>query len=143
MPQFDFSTYNPQIFWFVLCFASLYLAASFVILPRIRNIIAARKTVVDSDKANSRKLEKQISNLRHEAERVQQEASGNYEDKMDEISRQAAKERDQALINLKSALDEAGKKSRSELKSLLEKSEVQATAVIQGLVQNIKTKILN
>ncbi len=143
MPQFDFSTYNPQIFWFALCFASLYLAASFVILPRIRNIIAARKTVVDSDKANSRKLEKQISNLRHEAERVQQEASGNYEDKMDEISRQAAKERDQALINLKSALDEAGKKSRSELKSLLEKSEVQATAVIQGLVQNIKTKILN
>jgi len=143
MPQFDFSTYNPQIFWFVLCFASLYLAASFVILPRIRNIIAARKTVVDSDKANSRKLEKQISNLRHEAERAQQEASVNYEDRMDEISRQAAKERDQALINLKNALDEAGKKSRSELKSLLEKSEVQATAVIQGLVQNIKTKILN
>jgi F-type H+-transporting ATPase subunit b len=143
MPQFDFSTYNPQIFWFLLCFASLYLAASFLILPRIRDIIAARKNVVDSSKENSRKLEKQIFKLRHEAEKMQQEASGNYEDKMDEISRRAMKERDQALTNLKNSLDEAAKKSRVELKSLLEKSEVKATAVIQDLVQNIKTKILS
>ncbi len=142
MPQFDFTTYNPQIFWFVLCFATLYLTASFVILPRIRDIIAARKTVVDSDKSTTKKLERQISDLQQKAEQLQREASDNYEDKMDVISRQAVKDRDLALTNLKKDLEERIKKSRTELKSLLEKSETQAASTIQILVQNIKTKIL-
>jgi F-type H+-transporting ATPase subunit b len=143
MPQFDFSTYSSQIFWFSLCFATLYLAAALLILPRIREIIANRKSVVDSDKLATKKLEKQISDLRNKTEKLQHEASEDYENKMNEISRKAMQDRDLALINLKKDLDEKTKKSRLELKSLLEKSEIQAVSAIQTLVQNIKTKILN
>ena len=143
MPQFDFSTYNPQIFWFTLCFAALYLSVSFVILPRIRDIIASRKSVVDSDKSIVKKLEKQIADLKNHAEKLQQQASGNYEEKMDEASRRISNDRELALNNLKKDLEEKTKKSRQELKSLIEKSENQAVSATQSLVQNIKTKILS
>lgn len=143
MPQFDFTTYSHQIFWFALCFIALYLASYLVILPRIRSIISARKTVVDSDKLAAQKLEKQISHLQHKAEKLQQDASENYEGKLDEISRKIAKDRDQTLTKLKQDLDEAVKKSRAELKGMLEKSETKAASTIEALVQNIKTKILS
>ncbi|MBU6141190.1 MAG: hypothetical protein KGP29_06525 [Proteobacteria bacterium] len=143
MPQLDFSTYNPQIIWFTLCFAAIYLTSSFVILPRIRAIIAARKAVIDLDKSAAKKLERQIFEAQIKSEKLKREASNNYESKMDEMSRQISKEKDLALINLKKDLEEKTKKSRLDLKSLIEKSEIQAASAIQVLVQNIKTKILN
>lgn len=142
MPQFDFTFYNSQVFWFFICFAILYLASAFVILPRIRDIIANRKKVVDADKISAKKLEIQVANLQGQTEKLQRDASDNYENKMDEISRQAARDRDLALANLKKDLEEKTKNSRQELKALLEKSESQATSAIQALVQNVKTKIL-
>lgn len=143
MPQFDFSTYNPQIFWFTLCFAALYLSSSFIILPRIRDIIASRKNVVDSDKLASLKLEKQIAHLQNKAQKLQQDAGKNYEDKMNETTRNIVKERDQALTSLKTDLDEVAKKSRSEIKLMLQKSEDRVSAMVKDLVKSVKTKILN
>lgn len=142
MPQFDFSTYNPQIFWFTLCFAVLYLSVSFMILPRIRNIITAREGVVASDKSASKKLEEQINDLQNKTEKLQHESSDAYEEKLEEISRKVAKDRERALTNLKNDLDERAKKSRAEFKLLLITAEAQALTAVQTLVQNIRTKIL-
>ncbi len=143
MPQFDFTTYSSQIFWFSLCFVVLYLAVSLVILPRIRDIIAIRKNVVDSDKLAAGKIERKISDLKNKTEKLHKEASSNYESKMNEISSKALRDRDEALTKLKSDLEERVKKSRLELKSFVETSEVNAVSAIQSLVQNIKTKILS
>lgn len=143
MPQFDFSTYSSQVFWFLVCFVTLYSFASLVILPRIRDIIATRKNVVESDKLSAKKIGIRVADLESKTEKLQHEASDNYESRLNEISRKATKDRDAALVKLKQDLDDKVKSSRLELKSLLDNSEAKAASAIQSLVQNIKTKILS
>ena len=43
MPQFNAKSFSSQLFWLLLSFAILYLAITYVILPRIRENIRLRK----------------------------------------------------------------------------------------------------
>ena len=49
MPQLDFATYPAQLLWLVVTFIALYLLMSTLALPRIGNVIAARRSSIDSD----------------------------------------------------------------------------------------------
>ena len=53
MPQLDFSTFLPQIFWLFLSLSILYLILSRYALPRISDVIEERKDIIahDIDKA--------------------------------------------------------------------------------------------
>ena len=58
MPQFeDIHLFIPQVFWFVLCFIVLYFFMSQIILPRIRDILEARQTTIDSDLTCTKNIE--------------------------------------------------------------------------------------
>lgn len=143
MPQFDFTTYYSQIFWFSICFAILYLSVALVILPRIRGIIEARRSVVNADKNSAKKIEKQVEDLDQKANQIKAEASNNYDSKLEEVSKNIIKERDQVLTNLKSDLDEKAKKSRQEIKAFVSQSEERISQAISSITQNIKSKILS
>jgi F-type H+-transporting ATPase subunit b len=143
MPQFDFTTFSSQIFWFALCFITLYLAASRLILPRITAIIAARAKIVDANKSLAHKLDSQINDLTSKTADLRQESSVSYQNKIEETLKKSAKERDKTIEDLKEKIEEMNKKSRNELKEFLENSKTQSLAAINDLVQKIKTKILN
>ena len=53
MPQLDFSTFLPQIFWLFVSLSILYLILSRYALPRISDVIEERKDIIahDIDKA--------------------------------------------------------------------------------------------
>ena len=53
MPQLDFSTFLPQIFWLFFSLSILYLILSRYALPRISDVIEERKDIIahDIDKA--------------------------------------------------------------------------------------------
>jgi F-type H+-transporting ATPase subunit b len=63
MPQLDFATYLPQLFWLAVTFMLLYVFMSWVALPRIGSVLAQRRNRIDGD------LEK-ASQMRAEAEAV-------------------------------------------------------------------------
>jgi F-type H+-transporting ATPase subunit b len=63
MPQLDFATFAPQLIWLAITFLVLYLVMAKLGLPRIGDIIAARKSRIDGD------LE-QATQMRNEAEAV-------------------------------------------------------------------------
>lgn len=63
MPQLDFSTFPPQLVWLVITFTVLYFLMAKLALPKVGNIIAARRAKVDGD------LEK-ASTMKAEAESV-------------------------------------------------------------------------
>jgi F-type H+-transporting ATPase subunit b len=143
MPQFDISTFSSQIFWFALCFITLYLAVSKIILPRITAIIAARKNIVDADKLSAHRLDVQIDELTSKTIDLRQNAGTNYQHKIDEALKKAAAEKEKNIEALKEKIEAMNKTSREELKSFLENSKTKSATTIQNLVQAIKTKILN
>ena len=143
MPQFDFTTYSSQIFWFLICFALLYFTMGFVILPRIREIFSTRKNVIDSDLTSANVLESQISDLQTKAENLRREASQKYQSQLDEVAKISAQQREKMLEELKEKLDSTAQKSRQELKNFVEKSRTQSEDAVQNLVQIIKNKIFN
>jgi F0F1-type ATP synthase membrane subunit b/b' len=121
----------------------LYLSVALVILPRIRGIIEARKTVVNSDKNSAKKLEKQVEDLDQKANQIKAEASDKYDSKLEEVSKNIVKERDLVLTSLKADLDEKAKKSRQEIKTFVSQSEDRISQAISSISQNIKSKILS
>jgi len=63
MPQLDPSIFATQVFWLVLTFVPLYVILRRSVLPRIGEVLAARRRHIDDD------LEK-ASNLKAEADKV-------------------------------------------------------------------------
>jgi F-type H+-transporting ATPase subunit b len=63
MPQLDLATFAPQLIWLAITFILLYLVMARAGLPRVGQIIAARRARIDGD------LEK-ASQMKSEAEAV-------------------------------------------------------------------------
>jgi F-type H+-transporting ATPase subunit b len=63
MPQLDIATFAPQLIWLAITFILLYLVMAKAGLPRVGNIIAARRQRIDGD------LER-ASQMKSEAEAV-------------------------------------------------------------------------
>jgi F-type H+-transporting ATPase subunit b len=143
MPQFDLTTYSSQIFWFILCFAMLYAAMHFIILPRIQKIIAERRNLIDTDAALADASEKKFDDLQVRTNELRREASKKYHAQVEEGAKFAAKEREKSLEELKAKVDEITQKSRREIKEFLEKSESNVANAIKNLTQSVKAKIFS
>ena len=74
MPQLDISTYTSQLFWLLLTFVPLYLIILRKALPRITEVLEARRNKIDDDlkKAATRKEEAEV--VRGEYEQAQAES---------------------------------------------------------------------
>lgn len=78
MPQLDAATYLPQIFWLALSFAVLYLIVARLALPRVGEVLQARRQRIEADFERA-------EGLRKEAE----ETLAAYEAAMDEARAKA------------------------------------------------------
>jgi F-type H+-transporting ATPase subunit b len=56
LPQLDFATYTPQIFWMVMVFSLLYIVFSKKILPDISGVIENRKNHIQSNLDSAEKI---------------------------------------------------------------------------------------
>jgi len=56
MPQLDFHTFIPQIFWLAVTFVALYILMATFGLPRVRAALDARRQQVDGDIARATQL---------------------------------------------------------------------------------------
>ena len=67
MPQLDFSTFLPQIYWLFISLSFLYIVLSRYALPRVSDVIEERKDIIaqdiDSAKEYSEESEKAIEEL--------------------------------------------------------------------------------
>jgi F-type H+-transporting ATPase subunit b len=142
MPQFDITTYSSQVFWFAICFSLLYFFVSKIILPRISEIIKSRKSVIDKDLSLANKIETEIANLQNEIDALKTHASSSYQGKIEETSKSLAKERENAIENLKNKIEIDIKKSQSDIKEFLATSRQRSSNLISDITEKLKTKIL-
>ena len=72
MPQLDFTTFIPQLFWLFLCLSFLYIVLSKIALPRISDVIEERNDTITDDldeaKALSLEAEKVVDELKSKLE---------------------------------------------------------------------------
>jgi F-type H+-transporting ATPase subunit b len=59
MPQLDFSTYVPQLFWLAITFFILFLLMKAVAMPRVAAVLDARRNRLDQDLARAAELKSQ------------------------------------------------------------------------------------
>lgn len=57
MPQLDFSTYAPQLFWLLVSFVTLYLLMARVALPRIATVLEERSGRIARDLDEAQRLQ--------------------------------------------------------------------------------------
>ena len=59
LPQLDFTTYPSLIFWSILSLISLYLIMSYIITPKISNVINDREQHLQNDLIKAKALKKE------------------------------------------------------------------------------------
>ncbi|MFZ9181347.1 MAG: hypothetical protein ACO201_05710 [Rickettsiales bacterium] len=141
MPQFDFTTYLSQIFWFGLCFAILFLSAHYLILPRIREIIKKRSKLIETDQNLASEISIKTEEINKEAEMNLQQANLQYQNKIAEILKTNQQIRDKKISELKENLEQKVSKSRAEIKEFIENSKTNNTKIINSIIEIIKNKI--
>lgn len=143
MPQFDFHTYPSQIFWFALCFITLYLFSYLIILPRIKEIFDKRNELINSEKTLSEELSQRCEKINFEAQENIQKANLEYVKKIENIIKNANLEREKSLNELKNSIDEKVIKSRKEIKEFIKNSINNNSKNIEQFSNIIKNKIIN
>ena len=80
MPQLDFTTFIPQLFWLFLSLSFLYVILSRIALPRISDVIEERNDTITDDldeaKALSIEAEKVVNELKSKSKFVKITGSG-------------------------------------------------------------------
>ena len=74
MPQFDPSTFLPQLFWLVVSFAVLFVAMWRYALPRLSDILEARQERIDSDLEKAATIKQEADLVLAEYEKALAEA---------------------------------------------------------------------
>jgi F-type H+-transporting ATPase subunit b len=59
MPQLDFSTYVPQLFWLAITFFALFLLMKGIAVPRVAAVLDARRQQLDQDLSRAAQLKSQ------------------------------------------------------------------------------------
>lgn len=141
MPQFDFATYPSQIFWFLLCFIALYFYISRIIIPRVKDIIANRKTVIDTDLSSFEEFDKQIKSIEEESGKITADAEIQYKDLIAKAASDAKKEKEMQIEKFKEDSEKLIEKSRSDVKKLVAKSEEKIEKVVSEISEVIEGKL--
>ena len=91
-PPFDPSTFAPTLVWLVITFGALYYLMSRVALPRVGEILAARRSRIDGDLASASSAQKTANDAAAAYEKTLADARGKAQATAKEIRNQIASE---------------------------------------------------
>jgi F-type H+-transporting ATPase subunit b len=120
MPQLDLSTFPPQLIWLAIIFAVLYLLMSRLALPRVGNLIAARRSRIDGDlkKAGALKAEAEavMANYERALAQARQAAQATLKETTEKLAAESAA-RQKVLGDQLAAETAAGEKRIADAKN--------------------------
>ena len=139
MPQLDFTTFIPQLFWLFLSLSFLYFILSRIALPRISDVIEERNDTItdDLDEAKS---------LSIEAEKVVNELKSKLEDARSSSQKTLMDERQKNLDKISSErkkFEETISKEISSSEEKINKGKSEALKEVSDLAVDIAEEIIN
>ena len=121
MPQLDFSTFIPQIFWLFVSLSILYLILSKYALPRVSDVIEERKDIIahDIDEAKKFSLDskKAIEDLTLKMSKAKSESQQIVNNALIEVKSKNETKKEKIILEINEEILDAEKE-------ILEKKEI-------------------
>ena len=133
LPQLDFTTYTPQIFWMFVIFGLLYFFVAKKTLPEISSTIEGRKNHIQSDLETAEKLSAEADSV-HDAYKEsltasQGKASETLQKADEKIKKEATKKSDEFRLKAEEAINET--------EARIEEAKAQAMADMNDVVAEV------
>lgn len=134
MPQLDFTTFVPQLFWLAVTFLVLYLLMHLLALPRVGSVIAARRTRLDDDLAHAAEIRTQAEAVMTGYEASLAAARAQAHDAIRQTAEQAAAEAAERQRQLSEVLAEQTRAAERQIAAAKQQafSEIRGVAIDVG-----------
>ena len=139
MPQLDFSTFPNQIFWLVVFCVVLFAIVKFFIIPRMEDIFANRRKIIDGNIAKAEEIRLRVSEIERQIEEELQKAKSQCDEIMNTSGNNIKEQMALALEDSKIATTQLISEAEGRLKELRDGSE----AAIEKISEELASEIIN
>ena len=141
MPQLDFSTFPNQIFWLVVFCVVLFAIVKFFIIPRMEDIFANRRKIIDGNIAKAEEIRLRVSEIEKQIEEELQKAKSQCDEIMNTSGNNIKEQMALALEDSKIATTQLISEAEGRLKELRDGSEAAIERISEELASEIISKI--
>ena len=141
MPQLDFSTFPNQIFWLVVFCVVLFAIVKFFIIPRMEDIFANRRKIIDGNIAKAEEIRLRVSEIEKQIEEELQKAKSQCDEIMSNSGNNIKEQMALALEDSKIATTQLISEAEGRLKELRDGSEAAIERISEELASEIISKI--
>ena len=141
MPPLDFSTYPTQIFWLVVFCVVLFAIVKFFIIPRMEDIFANRRKIIDGNIAKAEEIRLTVTEIEKQIEEELQKAKSQCDEIMNTSGNNIKEQMALALEDSKIATTQLISEAEGRLKELRDGSEAAIEKISEELASEIISKI--
>ena len=139
MPQLDFSTFPNQIFWLVIFCIILFAIVKLFIIPRMEDIFANRRKIIDGNIAKAEEIRLRVSEIEKQVDEELRKAKAQCDDIMNTSGNNIKEQMSLALEDSKIATSQLIEEAEERLKTLRDGSET----AIEKISEDLATEIIN
>ena len=118
MPQLDFSTFPNQIFWLVIFCVVLFAIVKFFIIPRMEDIFANRRKIIDGNIAKAEEIRLRVGEIEKQIEEELKKAKSQCDEIMNATGNNIKEQMAQALEDSKIATSQLISEAEGRIKKL-------------------------
>ena len=141
MPQLDFSTFPNQIFWLVVFCVILFAIVKLFIIPRMEDIFANRRKIIDGNIAKAEEIRIRVSEIERQIEDELQKAKSQCDEIMNISGNNIKEQMAAALEESKMTTTQLIKEAEGRLKELRAGSEAAIEKISEELASEIIKKL--
>ena len=141
MPQLDFSTFPNQIFWLVVFCVVLFAVVKFFIIPRMEDIFANRRKIIDGNIAKAEEIRLRVSEIEKQIEEELQKTKSQCDEIMNISGNNIKEQMAAALEDSKIATSQLINEAEGRLRELKDGSEAAIEKISEELASEIISKI--
>ena len=141
MPQLDFSTFPNQIFWLVIFCVVLFAIVKFFIIPRMEDIFANRRKIIDGNIAKAEEIRLRVGEIEKQIEEELKKAKSQCDEIMNASGNNIKEQIAHALEDSKIATSQLISEAEGRIKKLRDGSETAIEKISEELAFEIMKKI--
>ena len=141
MPQLDFSTFPNQIFWLVVFCVVLFAIVKFFIIPRMEDIFANRRKIIDGNIAKAEEIRLRVGEIERQIEEELKKTKSQCDEIMNTSGNNIKEQMSQALEDSKIATSQLLNEAEERLKKLRDGSETAIEKISEELAKEIIKKV--